>query len=389
MDHHLYKKLLKTRRDIRKKYRSLKSEIKQAQSQLEKTYQPITKPLKQLLSSLEKTDNVKKEQLNPKIEEDLPSIELKPFTFKKSHVSKRQVEMNGRQSLEPTFQGVETSSILGDETMTTEPMLLQDTETYETTLPEVEVIDQYIDETFPQNLVDILNETTTETLNNYLSQYASIPRTYIEESMMDTTDVFDHILGVTHDYLTESYKIGDSRINFVNSPDPNEPRNTLAGPDFIIKDIYYIGTPGLYELLFKKHPIGFKETDVNNYVDIVRRTNALFIDNDPTKRKRTLPRDIRDKHMFIILPKLETRPRSSLPVSSKSTVTTRRQAKMGGALSSMDLTNKTVEYRYFDNFNEIVDRLRLLVSSTISGNNNLGNEIKSIIEELREGRVIK
>lgn len=388
MDHHLYKKLLKTRRDIKRKYRSLKSEIKQAQSQLERTYQPITKPLKQLLTSLEKTDHVKREEIKPKMEDDLPSIEKKPYTFKKPNVIKRSDETKELHSLEPTYEGVERSSVSGFETMPTEPTFLQDTETYETEIPELE--DQYIDETFPQNLVDILNETTTETLNNYLSQYASIPRTYIEESMVDTKDHFDHILGVTHDYLTESYKIGDSKINFVNSRDPNDPHNTLAGPDFIINDIYYIGTPGLYELLFKKQPIGFKDTDVNDYVDILRRTNALYIDNDPTKRKRMLPRDIRDKHMFIIQPKLETRPRtSSLPVSSKSSVITRRQAKMGGALPLMNLTNKRTEYKYFDNFNEIVDRLRLLVSSTISGNNNLGNEIMSIIEELREGGVIK
>lgn len=47
---------------------------------------------------------------------------------------------------------------------------------------------------------------------------------------------------------------------------------------------------------------------------------------------------------------------------------------IGEALPLMDLTNKKYQ---------IADRLMISVSSTISGYNNLGNEIKSKIEELK------
>lgn len=43
---------------------------------------------------------------------------------------------------------------------------------------------------------------------------------------------------------------------------------------------------------------------------------------------------------------------------------------------------------YFDNINEIVDRLRLLVSSRDAGHTGHENEIASIVEELREAGVI-
>lgn len=61
--------------------------------------------------------------------------------------------------------------------------------------------------------------------------------------------------------------------------------------------------------------------------------------------------------------------------------------RIGRALKEFR-TNK-IEYRHFDDFNEIIDRLRLLMSSQSAGNTNHNNEIISIIEELREGGIIE
>ena len=47
-----------------------------------------------------------------------------------------------------------------------------------------------------------------------------------------------------------------------------------------------------------------------------------------------------------------------------------------------------LDYKYWDDPNELVDRLRLLVAERSAGNNNHDNEIISIIEELREAKVI-
>ncbi|KAL9889256.1 uncharacterized protein ACN427_008628 [Glossina fuscipes fuscipes] len=45
-------------------------------------------------------------------------------------------------------------------------------------------------------------------------------------------------------------------------------------------------------------------------------------------------------------------------------------------------------YTYWDDPNELVDRLRLLLSSESVGHNNQKNEIISIVEELREANII-
>ena len=46
-------------------------------------------------------------------------------------------------------------------------------------------------------------------------------------------------------------------------------------------------------------------------------------------------------------------------------------------------------FMYWDNPNELVDRLRLLLASQAAGNTSLSNEILSIFEELYEAGIIK
>ena len=55
----------------------------------------------------------------------------------------------------------------------------------------------------------------------------------------------------------------------------------------------------------------------------------------------------------------------------------------------MQLNKKPAEYKYVNDFNELVDRLRLLIASESAGDTGHNNEIISIIEELREGKIIK
>ena len=50
--------------------------------------------------------------------------------------------------------------------------------------------------------------------------------------------------------------------------------------------------------------------------------------------------------------------------------------------------NVNTEYVYWDDPNELVDRLRLLLASQAAGNPSHNNEIISIIEELWEAGII-
>lgn len=49
---------------------------------------------------------------------------------------------------------------------------------------------------------------------------------------------------------------------------------------------------------------------------------------------------------------------------------------------------KPVEYVYWDNINELVERLKLFMASKEAGNNYLDNEIFAIINKLKEVNVI-
>ena len=55
---------------------------------------------------------------------------------------------------------------------------------------------------------------------------------------------------------------------------------------------------------------------------------------------------------------------------------------------SMTVTDNAIDYVYWDDPNELVDRLGLLVASRAAGHTGHDNEITSIVEELREdGRI--
>ena len=131
----------------------------------------------------------------------------------------------------------------------------------------------------------------------------------------------------------------------------------------------YPRTPGLLELLFMKQPDEAKihPDDIENYQNIIRESNAhrkyyqsnedVRIDGSYRKKSKYLG-DIAAKGSGI-LPKYMIAKRASHS-----------------------------EYTYWDDPNELVDRLRLLIAERRDGNNNHNNEIQSILEELREAEII-
>ena len=53
-----------------------------------------------------------------------------------------------------------------------------------------------------------------------------------------------------------------------------------------------------------------------------------------------------------------------------------------------EVTGNKIDYVYWNDPNELVNRLRLLWLSRIAGNTGVNNEIDSIIEELRESNIV-
>ncbi|XP_044588749.1 uncharacterized protein LOC123267927 [Cotesia glomerata] len=148
--------------------------------------------------------------------------------------------------------------------------------------------------------------------------------------------------------------IGDSNISFANDT------VTVKGKNYPI-------TQGLLELLFKKSPQDALVTqdDKKKYLDIVQRTNTHRKNYDPSK---SIYKDSSVKYNKYI---------------------TDFVIKHGGQLPKFMIARKApMDYVYWDDPNELVDRLKLLMASQAAGNPSHTNEIMSIIEELREAGVI-
>nr|CAI5830209.1 unnamed protein product [Callosobruchus analis] len=201
-----------------------------------------------------------------------------------------------------------------------------------------------------------------ESLMEYLDQYDPLPRKYIREMYEDDErKETDHQYGVRLDTTVEKFKIGDSQLDIV-------------GSDVYVKGKRYKGTQGLYELLFKKYPNKalFNDEDVENYRRIVYKTNAHRRHH---RRSGQIAGSKLEKYKRIIAPIASTVPTTSGGGGGRNG---------GKMMTMMEITNNKKDYIYWDDPNELVDRLRLLLASQEAGHTGHVNEINSLIEELRE-----
>jgi len=140
--------------------------------------------------------------------------------------------------------------------------------------------------------------------------------------------------------------------------------------EIIIDNVRYAGTRGLMELLTKKFPqkeYYDNEQDLDAYKRILRQTKVHMKTNGQIKSNQG------SKYREII---------KRLFPNLKST-----SAQNFSALS-LSKMRKGEGYKFWNNPNELVNRLRLLTASQMAGNHSHRNEIISIIEELREENII-
>lgn len=163
------------------------------------------------------------------------------------------------------------------------------------------------------------------------------------ENWFQSTDL-DKIYGpkkLPNGYIT----LGNKEVKFLED-------------SILIDGTVYPSTSGLNQLLFLKNPLIFTDSDLEVYKSILIHTSAhLSTVGNKIKKGGT-------KYSTII---------SKLFPS-------------GGELSMKLQKNNLV---YWDNPNELVDRLRLLLASKAAGNTSVSNEIISIFNELHEAGLIK
>lgn len=139
----------------------------------------------------------------------------------------------------------------------------------------------------------------------------------------------------------------------------------------------YEKTKGLMQLLFEKLPNLdlITEKDIEHYKFILNQTNAHRRDFDS---KKPIKSNRGAKYLQIIKPLFK------LDRNHDST----ENLTVGKGLGLLKKVKPNIDYVYWDDPNELVDRLKLLIASREAGNTGLDNEIISIIEELQENGII-
>lgn len=329
MDKRIAHELLAARQAVRRKYLHLKSDIAQAELELEKHWKPITQPLKKMLSAPPKT---------------LPRKRSEMSIFKK--LSSTPIHHTTKT---PQFVASETVGEIDAE----EPSEIEQTSMSPKTLWKHH---QHTKET-AKEMGQMLS---TSVMNQYLDQFRSDVRNYVDGLIQDTRGEFDTAKGVNLDLYKNEFRMGNKKVDF-------------EGNNFVVFDgknrIEYGLTPGLLELLFKAYPKEklIDEGDKKMYKDALSHTSAHKRYYDP---KQQVVGSKGTKYKTLIKPQL--------------TFKTKRSGK--GVLT---VTNKRIEFVPWKDPNTLVERLQLLTASQMAGHTGHNNEIASIIDALRKAAIIK
>lgn len=386
MDKNIARQLVDARAAVRDKIKTLKSNIADSKLQLESTFSPLTEPLKTIASKLqentidlsetdgyvkqEEEDDYFKKEISPK-KKAMKSFQIKRKKFvapvSRFNVVKEAMSTplrsnfedatteNADEPTEEVFESTVADHDSSDESSEFERNEeLQDSN--EIDVPESDINLQHIKHAIAEQL-------KTPEVREALKQFHELPRSYLVQFKLDVVKKeFDRKFGV-RDVKGNLY-LGNGEVQF-------------DGPDILIDDKKYVGTQGLYELIFKKVPKKFSKQDAQNYLDILLRTNAHHVDYDPNRKVASSKSG---KYVTIVKPLLK---------GQRPNVWWARSWKGAGIIQKKLTPDRKLQYTYWDDPNELVNRLRLLIASYSAGNGSHLNEIISIVEELREAHIIQ
>lgn len=215
--------------------------------------------------------------------------------------------------------------------------------------------------TTPSSSTSSVNETLSTPVNFVQNRVGNMAMKYLNMNSSDAK-LCDNIFGLRSENGKDLW-IGDSEVK-------------IEGNDIIFKDTKYTGTKGLWELMTLKDPSLFTDHDMEMYESIILKSYAYMQNND--KNTKRIKSSAGNKYINFIRPML-----------LKNKIL---KEKSGGGLSNnFKVYNKSnTEYVYWNDINELKDRLLLLLGEYEAGNDSpqIHNEIMNIIEELREENII-
>lgn len=238
------------------------------------------------------------------------------------------------------------------------------------------------DETIKKKRMSDNFMTPTHSLNQSMAAEDDISEQESEEQDEDDVDQLNVSENSSNDQNSSSWSLTSEYMKDIPfGIRPAQGKLMMGSADVNIADETikigqrkYKKTPGLMELLTKRSPnlSVISKEDTKNYKIMLLETNAHRRNYDPSKPIKS---NKGFKYINIIKPLFNDKITS---IEGK-----------GVGIPVLKKVKKNVDYVYWDDPNELVERLKLLIASRDAGNTGLDNEILSIIEELNESGLLK
>lgn len=228
-------------------------------------------------------------------------------------------------------------------------------------------------ETDDDDVIHDLSQNVEQNFENPLKQKYIKMMLWSDNAHENRT--IDHNFGPRYDKKGSSLMVGVKPLDF-----------DTYGTIFIA-GTRYKPTEGLYELLFKRIPSEEKYT-----LDNLKVYKSILIATNSHKRGysfHNIRRDNSLKYRYVIR-YLFPPPKRISARSGMTSMNPSSSSVIGkGKSTSLWMSAKARDLVHWDNPNELVSRLGLLIMSTETRNSSHRNEILNIIKELKEAAYIK
>lgn len=402
------KQISELRKNIKKKHRSLKRNIMESEEFLEKQFKPLSDPLKKLLEESGRTSELLEEEKHA-VDEKVRGVKRKVFRSNSDYDGESETSSPIKRFTPTPVQGMKRKQKIN---FPTKPDYESDYDydhgnndiVHVTKRPAVQ--DVLHGEDKIMDVGDIAGSSVSEDEENMETENQNItvtttPRLDMRETVYESPVTGEQLLKtpegrhLAKEYVRNKFngKLAKEYFSKLISGNKEIDHNygvrvegdywmlgnkvlEIDNDDLIISDKRYSGTRGLYELIFMNQPNEFiySEKDMNDYKSILFDTN-VFRTNYSTLGKVRSNRGRKYKYIIAQLINQRAQPMMESYVD----------VLPGGASGSgMTLSNAQPNVIYYDDPNEIINRLRLLLGSQESGNTGHENEINAIMEELNE-----
>lgn len=304
------KEIMQLTDSIKRKYQALKRGSAETDVLLQKTFKPIVDPLQTLVKEKKRRRN------------------------KAETEAKTEIKSENEDSDNEVF----SKTIKLDEL----PKSLK----LETLAESIPIAEKVLEDT-------LSSPDGVEYIQSFLKNYGPLASKYMILYVTDDKTIDKTLHGLR--YVDQKWQFGNKTFTVDNED------------NIYIDSTKYQGTPGLFELIFRKEPDQniISTSDYETYVKILNMASVLkrkYNPSGPAQGSRT------KKYLSIIAPRL--------------------RSKSGSGFEKR-YNPYAPDLVYWDDPNEIVERLILLVGEKDAGHSGHDNEIQSIIEELREAGYIE